>query len=372
MNRTIQNRKTGRILLVAPLPPPVGGDTVSSKRLLESRYWKEAGYQIECVDTSAGGGVKTADVRRTLKDPPRAARILAQLAFGLAKAEIMLLWANSSFIVSLGIPVMRMARTMRKPYLVKPFGTMLAERLSKLGPLRRRSVISLLNGADHVLPQTRIHAEELVSEGIDRALVTLFPNFLPDGSILGPRPGSEFSGRCVFIGQIKEEKGIFDIFEALGERDDLSCDFYGQIVDRDRDRFFDAVASGINCRYRGMLSGEEIVPAIARYDVLLLPTTHPSEGYPAVVLEAFAAGVPVIATEWKAIPELVADGERGLLVPPSSPARITEALDLLRGDRRLCDTLVQNAREFVSDLTEERLVGGLLVELVSRAIGRSA
>jgi glycosyltransferase involved in cell wall biosynthesis len=51
-----------------------------------------------------------------------------------------------------------------------------------------------------------------------------------------------------------------------------------------------------------------------------------------VVLETMAAGVPVVASRHGGISEIVADGETGLLVPPSSPAALADALDRLGDD----------------------------------------
>ncbi len=358
-----------RLLLVAPLPPPIGGDTITSTRLLKSRYWQKAGFEIECINTSAGEGIKPTEVKRTWKDPGRALRIMGQLAFKLPRADIMLLWANSSFIVSLGIPVMRLARIVGKPYIVKPFGSMLADRIDALGAIRKRSVVSLLDMAEHFLPETRMHADELINHiGLDPERIVFFPNFLPDELILDEQPKRKFSGKCIFIGQVKAEKGVFDIIEAIRNRNDISCSFYGQIIARDNKKFFDEINSCSNCHYRGILSNEEITETLGQHDVLLLPTSHPGEGYPAVILEAFAAGVPVITTKWKAIPELVKDGERGILIPPSSPGHIAGALDLLGMDEQLYDSLAENAHEYVRNFSEANVIGKILTGLVADSI----
>ena len=360
---------SGRILVLAPLPPPIGGDTMTSTRLIESRYWAKAGFEIECINTSPGEGVRTTEVKRSWKDPGRALRIMGLLASRLSRADIVLLWANSSFIVSLGIPVMRLLRMTGKPYIVKPFGSMLADRIDALGAIRRKEVVSLLNRARHVLPETRMHADELINRaGIDPDRIVLFPNMLPDKLILDERPKRRFSGRCIFIGQIKEEKGVFDIIEALKDSKGLSCDYYGQIIARDNERFFEEIGSCSACQYRGTLANEEIIDALERYDVLLLPSRHPGEGYPAVIIEAFAAGIPVIATNWKSLPELVEDGKRGILVPVSSPEKISEALARLAADDDLYDSISHNVHEYVKGFTEKAVVNDLLIDLVRKSV----
>lgn len=265
---------------------------------------------------------------------------------------------------------MNIARILGKPCIVKIFGAMLPERIDKLGHRRRKTVVSLLGRARYVLPQTKMLAKELTTRnGLDSKRIVQFPNFLPDFYFNLVKTKKRFSGRCIFVGQIKREKGVFDIIDSIRDRKNISCDFYGQHVERDTDRFMRELERCPACIYRGILARDEVMKIMGGYDVLLLPTTHPGEGYPAVILEAFAAGLPVIATDWKAIPELVEDGVRGLLVPPSSPDRITAALDLLAEDERLYASLAANAQEYVGRFSEKAIVGGLLFGLISDSIG---
>lgn len=87
--------------------------------------------------------------------------------------------------------------------------------------------------------------------------------------------------------------------------------------------------------------------------VAALPTNI--EGFSQGLLEAMALGVPVVATAYGGNPELIADGETGLLVPPAAPAAWGDALNRLLGDRALAERLGRAGREVVRrDYTIER------------------
>jgi glycosyltransferase involved in cell wall biosynthesis len=77
----------------------------------------------------------------------------------------------------------------------------------------------------------------------------------------------------------------------------------------------------------------DIASAIRRLDALLLPSLF-GEGMPMVVLEALAAGVPVVATRVEGTPEVIRDGIEGMLAQPASAVSLTEKILQLTSDRK--------------------------------------
>jgi glycosyltransferase involved in cell wall biosynthesis len=103
-------------------------------------------------------------------------------------------------------------------------------------------------------------------------------------------------------------------------------------------------------RLIGAVQGEEKIRFLRDADVLLLPTYH-QEGLPYVILEALAAGTPVVTTRNAGIPDVVVEGEHGRFVAPRDPAAIAAALrelaaspERLRAMSRAC--LDRAEREF--------------------------
>ena len=79
----------------------------------------------------------------------------------------------------------------------------------------------------------------------------------------------------------------------------------------------------------------------------VLANASNSEGSPYVLLEAMAAGLPIVATAVGGVPEMVADGETALLVPPRNPRRLSEALARALTGEDLRQRLVVNAAALI-------------------------
>lgn len=98
-------------------------------------------------------------------------------------------------------------------------------------------------------------------------------------------------------------------------------------------------------KYVEFLGRRSDIPEIlSRLDVLVLATTT-QEGFGRVIIEAFAAGVPVVATSVGGVTEIIRDGDNGLLVPPGDSQAMGEAIVRLLKDRQLSGELAQRARK---------------------------
>jgi colanic acid/amylovoran biosynthesis glycosyltransferase len=101
---------------------------------------------------------------------------------------------------------------------------------------------------------------------------------------------------------------------------------------------------------KGKLSPAELMPYFRRADVLAMPScvrNQDADGIPTVLIEAMAMEIPVVATRVSGIPELVKDGETGLLVAPDDAAALAEALARLFRDQNLARRLAGAGRDLV-------------------------
>ncbi len=148
------------------------------------------------------------------------------------------------------------------------------------------------------------------------------------------------------VGRLSREKGQRDLIDAVAvlNRMEPELKFKLVIVGEGPERESLERASreqGLSAQALFIDHVEDVAPYYAIADALALPS-H-SEGSPNVLLEAMAAGVPVVATKVGGVPEIAIDGESGLLVPAHEPQLFANALRSILIDADLTQTLRANA-----------------------------
>jgi glycosyltransferase involved in cell wall biosynthesis len=150
--------------------------------------------------------------------------------------------------------------------------------------------------------------------------------------------------RMMFVGRLDPTKGIHVLVEALKGAPDLpvTLDIYG-VTQSDAgasylQRLKQSAESDRRVRFRHSIPSDEVVTRMRGYDVLAVPSQWLETG-PLVVMEAFAAGLPVVGSNLGGISELVTNGVDGLLVEPGSIAGWRHALERLCRDSTLLHTL---------------------------------
>ncbi|MGI6490874.1 MAG: glycosyltransferase family 4 protein [Pelotomaculum sp.] len=137
---------------------------------------------------------------------------------------------------------------------------------------------------------------------------------------------------CTFS-RVCETKGIEDAVEAvklINSRlgfDGYQLTIYGKIDDEYKSRFEEIKREFPSCVvYGGVVPYDLCVSTISDYYIMLFPTYHPGEGFPATIIDAFYAGVPVLASSWNYNGDILSDGKTGRLFPARD---INAIVDLL-------------------------------------------
>jgi len=103
---------------------------------------------------------------------------------------------------------------------------------------------------------------------------------------------------------------------------------------------------------------ENVGDYLAAFDLFILPSNK--EGIGAILLDAMEQGLPVIASRVGGLPEIVRDGDNGLLIDAASTDQLQEAILRLHGDADLCRTMGDRGRQFARGFTAEVMCGKYL------------
>jgi glycosyltransferase involved in cell wall biosynthesis len=150
------------------------------------------------------------------------------------------------------------------------------------------------------------------------------------------------------VGRLSEEKGFDHLIRATAELLKAGFDLSLLIVgEGDHEPYLRSLIGELGCADRIVLLGyrADLTDLYQAMDIFALSSLR--EGLPNVLLEAMALEIPIVATGIAGVPQLVRDGETGLLVRPGSVPELTTALARLLGDRDLRRRLAQSARRIV-------------------------
>lgn len=149
--------------------------------------------------------------------------------------------------------------------------------------------------------------------------------------------------RVLFLGSCEASKGLFRALAGLKAlvtsraarnlRSELIWEVAGSFPDAEEQLRFEAACAdlpnGLQVRWHRFVAGAEKATLLQDCDVLLFPTYYPFEGHPLVVLESLACGLPVLATAWRGIPEMLADLPQPLPLTDGSAGDIARCLESL-------------------------------------------
>ncbi len=175
------------------------------------------------------------------------------------------------------------------------------------------------------------------------------------------------------VGRLSREKAHVDLIEAFKRLRETKPDLSIKLIivgdGPERSRLEAAVeATGYEERvvFTGQLT--DVQPFYAMADVFALPS-H-SEGSPNVLLEAMAANLPIVATAVGGVPEMVANDESALLVPPNDPPALAAAISDVSTNKDLAQRLVTNAGTLVDTQFDPNNYARSLIKIYSETIAR--
>ena len=174
---------------------------------------------------------------------------------------------------------------------------------------------------------------------------------------------------CMFA-RMTEKKGVKEAIDAIGilcGRDGAGAwalDLYGPIDPGFQEDFEKMLIKASFAKYCGCASPGDSVRVLRGYWAMIFPTRWEAEGFPGTIIDAFAAGIPVIASEWAYYKEMLCDGVTGFSYEYGGDAMaLAAAIDLLAdNDYRMMDFKIECLKR--ADLySADRLFGRMVARI---------
>jgi glycosyltransferase involved in cell wall biosynthesis len=163
----------------------------------------------------------------------------------------------------------------------------------------------------------------------------------------------------LYVGTLRSIKGINYLIEAMKIISQNCLNTKLLLVGDGEERkslenLVDELDLNQHITFVGRVSNEDVPKYMAASDVFVLPSL--SEGFPNVILEAMASGLPIVTTKIRGLPEIVKDGINGFLVEPENPGEIAENVIYLLKNTEIAHTISENNKKDVEQYAWENVV----------------
>lgn len=252
------------------------------------------------------------------------------------------------------------------PYLLLPR----LKNIKVLGQLRGSNFKTWLKRAS-IITNTIVNFTLKKTNGIivlGNNLRYLFTDFFNPNKILVVPNGANFSFPSIkkdenminvlYFANMYESKGVHNAVDAAIKLDDPKCIFTFAGGWRKDEKFKNNLLqkikeSTVTINVFPPLSGDKKLELFAKADIFVFPPIAP-EGHPWVLVEAMAAGLPIISTDQGAIVESVIDGENGFIVDAGSSEQIVKKLQVLINNNKLRQKMATKSKQFYNEKFSER------------------
>lgn len=367
------DRRRPRVLIIGPTPPPYMGPTLATEIILGSSLSET--FELLHLDTSHHdtlatlGAINQRNVFSALKHA-------AELASAIVRERPAIVY----------IPISQTTIG----YLKDSLFILLSKALGRkvVCHLRGGFFRQWFDGANAVTRRyvRMVHSTVDAQIVLGECLRPLFGGLVPGKSIFVVPNGRDFefgpptessradaTVRILYLGNLFETKGVLDVARAIPQVRAAGCQvefvFAGScnnaVVQESleacqREQGQDVV------KLPGSVVGQAKLDLLLGSDILVFPTYFPFEGHPWVIVEAMAAGLPIVSTDHAAIRESVDDGINGYLVEKRAPGDIADKVIALCRDRDLRRRMGKASRDlYEKKFTEAKMVDHMTAALSS-------
>jgi glycosyltransferase involved in cell wall biosynthesis len=239
------------------------------------------------------------------------------------------------------------------------------------GPAGRRLIGFVLDHADTIIVLSESFRQRIGALTHNRTVKVVFnPVRVSDFRKEGKRNAEPV--HLLFVGDVIERKGVAELIAAMQIVLDTVPSAKLTLCGGGRIAFYRKLCSDLkisdSVEFAGFVSGEAKLSAFSNASLFVLPSYV--EGMPMVIIEAMAAGLPVVATAVGGVPEIIEEGVNGFLVAPRDPAALADRILRIVSDPARYDAMsaanVRKAGEVFDITAIAAEICGIYEEVLNR------
>ncbi|MEI6521153.1 MAG: glycosyltransferase family 4 protein [bacterium] len=333
-----------KVLLISPLPPPAGGIASWTKIYLASNKVKENNVDIVNIAVS-GERVQSYTKINITDEIKRFIKIIMNLNTKINSNKYDIVHLNSACSPK-GLLRDYLCALMVKRKGIKLVSHFRCDVTYMLkGNFARFIFKKLCEKTDRIFSLNTVSKEYIKSDsGIDSIIM---PNFIDNNIIKNTFTVNPNIKKIIYVGHVMKSKGCYEIIEAAKKLADKDFILVGHITEEFRN-----IALPDNIKLIGEVEKNEVFNYLNNADLFLFPTY--SEGFPNVIIEAMACGLPIIASAVGAIPDMIED-KGGYLIDVGNVQQIIDAI--IKSED-------SNLRQSMSDWNIEKVKKSYLLDTV--------
>lgn len=299
----------------------IGGETLKNQYFIE--YLRKENIDFDLVDVA---GWRSKKIKVLFN--------LAKICFSRNVHTIIL--STGSYGAYLFLKLMKLLKVRSKKLHYFVIGGMLPDRIEK-GMFKKR----YFKGYVNLYVETFAMKDKLEKMGFKN--VKRVPNFKTFTFQPAKEKNYALPLKCVFFSRVVPEKGVDIIIDSIDkineESENVIVDFYGPIAESYKPEFMRKINKSSAMRYKGVLNplSEETYRVLSNYDLMLFPTLFWNEGIPGTIIDAYIAGLPILANRWENIDDIM-NYKSGLIFENIDSTKLCQEMaDIIKNKHKLVD-----------------------------------
>lgn len=331
-----------KILFIAPLSPPITGQSIASDVLLDSI---KSNNDVLVINTSKNTFIQGVSSFKRIKD---ILIIYFKILINLKRTDVIYLTISQSFAGILkDLFILTICFNKINRVVLHSHGMGIKNLIFDKYPFFRSIIAFYFKRVSNlvVLGPTHVNSFESIIDKSKIEIVYNFSNseiFVDDSRVYKKHKQNSDIINILFLSNLLEGKGFNELIEAVKIlppfiKNKVKVFFAGGFSSNiDKIHFLNNISNISQINYLGIVDGKLKCELFANSHIFCLPTYYKYEGQPISILEAYAAGCSVVTTNHAGIPDIFIDGINGINVTKKSIHDLSQAIEYLvvENDRR--------------------------------------